>query len=112
MNYNCVKDALIRWVLGSDGEDGATCELLNAIPWGKEIESVISWDDVCDEINDSFGNRTDENNKWWDAAIILTNADELERFHNFITEKTNKVMTVYQGIIDRANSSLTVKKND
>jgi hypothetical protein len=103
IKYCCVKEALIRWVLGTDGQDGATCELIDVIPWGKELESIISWDDVCDEINESFGNRTDENNKWWDAGLILTNVDELERFMSFITEKTNKVMTVYQGIIDKAN---------
>ena len=109
MNYSRVKEGLIRWVLGTDGEDGATCELLNVIPWGKEIESVISWNDVCDEINESFGNRTDENGKMWDAGIILTNTTELVRFNEFITKKTNKVMTVYQGIIDKANSLCNTK---
>lgn len=97
IKYNRLKEALIHWVL----EGG---RVLDAIPWGKEIESVIPWEDVSDRILDSIGSRTDENNKWWDVAKILTNADELERFHNFITEKTNKVMTVYQGIIDKANS--------
>lgn len=104
IKYNRLKEALIRWVLGTDGQDGATCELLDVIPWDDELETLICWDDVYDEINDSFGCRTDENNKWWDARTILTNADELERFYNFITEKTNKVMTVYQGIIDKANA--------
>lgn len=84
IKYNCVKEALIRWVLGTDGEDGATCSLIDVIPWGKELESVISWNDVCDEIYESFGDRTDENGKLWDAATILTNADELERFMSFI----------------------------
>lgn len=98
-----LKEALIRWVLGTDGQDGATCELLDVIPWGDELESVISWDDVYNEINESFGSRTDENNKWWDAGIILTQASELERFMSFITEKTKNVMKVYQGIIDKAN---------
>lgn len=97
MEYNRVKEALIRWVLVPGGQ------VFDVIPWSKEIESVIPWKDVCDEINESFGSRTDENNKWWDVAIILTNADELERFMSFIIEKTNKVMTVYQGIIDKAN---------
>lgn len=104
MNKVYVKEALIRWVLGTDGQDGGTCELIDVIPWGKELESVISWNDVCDEINDSFGNRTDENGKLWDVAKILTNANELERFMSFIIEKTNKIMTVYQGIIDKANA--------
>lgn len=109
INYNYVKEALIRWVLGTDGQDGATCELLNVIPWGKELESVISWNDVCDEINDSFGWRTDENNKWWDVGIILTNTTELVRFNEFITKKTNTVMDVYQGIIDKANKLCDTK---
>ena len=103
MKYDCVKEGLIRWVLGTDGQNGKTCELNNVIPWDDEIDSVIPWGDVADYINDSFGGRTDENGKFWDAGIILTNADELERFMSFIIEKTNKVMTVYQGIIDRAN---------
>ena len=109
MKYTCVKEALIRWVLGTDGEDGATCELIDVIPWGKEIDSVLSWDDVCDEINESFGNRTDENGKNWDVAVILTNTKELSRFNTFITEKTNKVMIVYQGIIERANRLCNTK---
>jgi hypothetical protein len=74
------------------------------IPWDEEIESVIPWEDVCDEINEAFGCRTDENNKWWDAGVIFTNENEFKRFDKFITEKTNKVMIVYQGIIDKANS--------
>jgi hypothetical protein len=97
MKYNRVKEALIRWALGIGGQ------VLDVIPWSKEIESVIPWEDVCDEIDKSFGSRTDEKGKLWDAGIILTNADELERFMSFIIEKTNKVMTVYQGIIDKAN---------
>lgn len=71
---------------------------------GEKIESVIPWEDVCDKINEAFGYRTDENNKWWDAGIIFTDENEFKRFDKFITEKTNKVMTVYQGIIDKANS--------
>ena len=111
MEYSRVKEALIRWVLGTDGQDGATCELGDAIPWDEEIDSIIPWGDVIDEINDSFGIRTDENNKLWDVAIILTNANELERFMSFIIEKTNKVMTVYQGIIDKANSLYIEQEN-
>jgi hypothetical protein len=104
MNFNCVKEALIRWVLGTDGQKGATWVLCDTIPWGKEIEEVISWKDVYGDFSEAFGSRTDENGELWDEVKILTNADELVRFHNFITEKTNKVMTVYQGIIDKANS--------
>jgi hypothetical protein len=109
IKYEYVKESLIRWVLGTDGQDGATCELIDAIPWGKEIESVISWNDVCDEINESFGDRTDEKGKSWDAGIILTNAYELERFMSFIIQKTNNVMKVYQGIVDKANSLCNTK---
>jgi hypothetical protein len=103
MKYSRVKEALVRWVLGTDGHNGANCSLYDMIPWGEKIESVIPWEDVCDEINEAFGCRTDENNKWWDAGVIFTNENEFKRFDKFITEKTNKVMTVYQGIIDKAN---------
>ena len=109
MNRVRVKEALIRWVLGTDGEDGATSELIDVVPWGEEIDSVISWDDVCDEINESFGNRTDENGKKWDIGIILTNTEELLRFNAFITLKTQNVMKVYQGIVDKANSLYNTK---
>jgi hypothetical protein len=109
IKYNCVKESLIRWVLGTDGQDGATCELIDVIPWGKELESVISWNEVCDDINDSFGGRTDEKGKLWDIGIILTKADELERFMSFIIQKTNNVMKVYQGIIDKANRLCNTK---
>ncbi len=109
MNKLYVKESLIRWVLGTDEQDGATCELLNVIPWGKEIESVISWNEVCDDINDSFGNRTDENGKMWDVGIILTNENEFERFDKFITEKTNNVVSVYQDIVDKANKLCNTK---
>ena len=108
INEHHLKEALIRWVLG-DGQDCATCELLDVIPWGDELESVISWNDVCDEIIDSFGGRTDENGKMWDIGVILTQASELERFISFITEKTNKVLKVYQGLIDKANSLCNTK---
>ena len=104
-----LKEALIRWVLGTDRNDGETCELIGVIPWDDDIDSIISWNDVCDEVNDSFGGRTDENGKLWDAGIILTQASELERFMSFIIEKTNNVMKVYQAIIDRANSLCNAK---
>jgi hypothetical protein len=97
MEYNRVKEALIRWVLVPGGQ------VFDVIPWSKEIESVIPWKDVCDEIDKSFGSRTDENNKWWDIGVILTNSKEYFRFDNFISLKTKNVMKVYQGIIDRAN---------
>jgi hypothetical protein len=109
MNYQYVKEALIRWVLGTDGQDGATCELIGVIPWGKELESVISWNKVCDDINDSFGGRTDEKGKLWDVGIILTNKNEFDRFNRFITLKANNVVSVYQSIIDRANSLCNTK---
>lgn len=109
MKYSCIKEALIRWVLGTDGQNGKTCKLNNVIPWDNEIESVIAWDDVYSEISDSFGDRTDENGKMWDIVAVLTQASELERFISFITEKTNKVVLVYQGIIDRANSLCNAK---
>lgn len=97
MEYSRVKEALIRWVLVPGGQ------VFDVIPWSKEIESVIPWEDVSDEIIKSFGSITDEKGKLWDVAIILTNAYELERFMSFIIEKTNNVVKVYQGIIDRAN---------
>jgi hypothetical protein len=109
MNMFYVRESLIRWVLGTDGQDGATCELIDVIPWGKELDSVISWNEVCDDINDSFGGRTDEKGKLWDIGIILTNKNEFERFDKFITIKTNNVMKVYQGIIDKANSLCNAK---
>ena len=104
-----LKEALIRWVLGTDRNDGETCELIGVIPWDDDIDSIISWNDVCDEVNDSFGGRTDENGNLWDAGIILTQASELERFMSFIIEKTNNVMKVYQGVIDKANSVCNTK---
>jgi hypothetical protein len=109
IKYTCVKEALVRWVLGTDGQDGGTCEVLGTIPWGEEIESVIPWEDVSEEIDECIGSRTDENNKWWDAGVILTNKDEFERFDKFITEKTNKIMIAYQGIIDKANRLCNTK---
>lgn len=104
-----LKEALIRWVLGTDGQNGATCGLISVIPWGDEINSVISWDDVCDYINDSFGSRLDENGKMWDIGVILTNSKEYFRFDNFISLKMKDVMDVYQSIIDRANSVCNTK---
>ena len=109
IKYTCVKEALIRWVLGTDRNDGETCELIGVIPWDDDINSIISWNDVCDEVNDSFGGRTDENGNLWDAGIILSNKAEFDRFDKFITEKTNKVMIVYQGIIDKANKLCNTK---
>jgi hypothetical protein len=111
MNFNCVKESLIRWVLGTDGQDGATWVLCDTIPWGEEIEEVISWNDVYGDFSKAFGSRTDEKGKSWDAGIILTNANELERFMSSIIEKTNKVMIVYQGIIDKANSLYIEQEN-
>lgn len=111
IKYNCVKEAVIRWVLGTDGQNGATWVLCDTIPWSEEIEKVISWDDVYGDFSKVFGSRTDENDELWDEIKILTNADELERFHNFITEKTNKIMIVYQGIIDKANALYIEQEN-
>lgn len=106
IKYNCVREAIIRYVLRSSNR------FIDAIPWSKELESVIPWVEVYGKINNAFGSISDENGKLWDIVSIISKTTELVRFNEFITKKTNKIMTVYQGIIDKANALSKTKTVD
>lgn len=107
-NSENLKKALVEWVLGTDGEDGATCRILDTIPWTDEMESVIPWGEFDKKIDEAIGSR----GVWTQWVYDLVSADRTGlrmEFDNFISEKVAKIYGVYATIIDALNKKVNKK---
>lgn len=79
--------------------------MYNAIPWSIELESLISCDVVRESINDVIDNCNDNiTNKPWDIFEVIIDTDECIRFNNFIDEKVDNIIKVYDSFIERVNN--------
>ena len=107
-NFVELKKTLVKWVLGSDGENGATCRILDAIPWTDEMESVIPWSDFDEKIDFAIGGRGDWAQKVYDLVNPLETGLRAN-FNNFISEKATKIYGVYATMIDALNKKLVKK---
>ena len=105
LNKLKVKQALIRWALGADDENGATGKVLDMIPWGDKIEKVVPWDDASGSIDSAIGTRYDENSKEWDIGLIMTETSTYVRFEEFISKKVDAIADTYQNFIKQANEA-------
>lgn len=110
INIKFLEEALVNWVLGNDGQDGATCEVLATIPWTNEMEKVTMWSDVCEEIDEAIGRRDS-----WDVyrLIFPSPSDEdvgyKREFYDFISKKVSDIVRVYDNIINKLNEKLMMK---
>lgn len=99
-----LKKALLEWVLGTDGEDGATCHILDAIPWTNEMESVIPWSEFDEKIDEAIGGRGVWAQMVYDLVRPVSSSEILRaNFDAFISEKVAKIYGVYATMIDALN---------
>lgn len=110
INKKTLKKALINWVLGTDGNDGATECVMNEIPWSEDKGYDFWRDEVHDKIDTAIGSRYD-NGKYWDVTKLVEYADSYientnyrHRFYFFIDKKVNDIYNTYQEAIDKLNA--------
>ena len=97
-----LKKALLDWMVN----DASIEKLHNVIPWDDEIESLMYWGEVRDAIDDIVNTCYEDNitKKPWNILEVITDTDECIRFNNFVDEKIDKIVKVYDSFIERANS--------
>lgn len=111
LNKTDLEEALINWVFGSDNQDGATSVVLDNIPWTDEMESVIPWRCVDEEIDEAIGLRGG-----WDVYRLLKSTPTIEdckyrnEFEEFILGKVKKIDMVYENLINQLNKKIHPKK--
>ena len=110
INKKTLKKALINWVLGTDGNDGATEYVMNEIPWSEDMGYDFWRDEVHDKIDAAIGSRYD-NGKYWDVTKLVEYADSYientnyrHRFYFFIDKKVEDIYNTYQEAIDKLNA--------
>ena len=110
INKKTLKNALINWVLGTDGNDGATECVMNEIPWSDDMGHDFWQDEVHDKIDEAIGSRYD-NGKYWVVTKLINitdlsieNIEYLNRFNIFIENKVEDIYNTYQEAIDKLNA--------
>ena len=112
INKETLKNALIRWVLGTDGNDGAIDYVMDEIYWDAKM-GFDYWQDVAQyRIRESIGSRYD-GEKCWDVSK-LTNFSDFSnetmeyrnRFCIFIDKKIVNIYSTYQKCINELNKNL------
>ena len=96
-----LKKALLDWMVNDVSID----ELHNVIPWDDELEALMYWGDVRDAIDDivDTGYEDTITKKPWNILEVITDTDECVRFNNFVDEKVDSIVKVYDSFIERAN---------
>jgi hypothetical protein len=112
IDKTALRKALINWVTGADGADGATEFVTNQIPWIEEMGFDFYREEVHDKIDDAIGSRYRGNGALWDVAKMMdftdcnnTTAEYRRQFTAFINEKVENIYNVYQNAIDKLNKS-------
>ena len=97
-----LKKALLDWMVN----DVSIEEVHNVIPWDDVLESLMYWYEVRDAIDDVIDTCYEDNitKKPWNILEVITDTDECIRFNNFIDEKVDKIVKVYDSFIERANN--------
>ena len=110
INKKTLKKALINWVLGTDGNDGATEYVMDEIPWSDDMGLDFWRNEVNDKIDEAIGSRYD-NGKHWDVTKLVEYADSYienisyrHRFYFFIDKKVEDIYNTYQEAIDKLNA--------
>lgn len=98
-----LKNALADWMLGFNGENFATRAVLQCIPWGKDLNDALPWDNVDGEFDLAIGSR----GEWCQRGIVVNNEDgeRLRRkFWAEVDSKCAEICEVYRKSIDKANA--------
>ena len=110
INKETLKNALINWVLGTDGNDGATECVMDEIHWSEDMGYNFWQDEVHEKIDEAIGSRYD-NGKIWVVAKLMdftdSSAETIEyrnRFSIFIEKKVEDIYNTYQEAIDKLNA--------
>ena len=109
INKKTLKKALINWVLGTDGNDGATEYVMDEIPWSDDMGHDFWRNEVHDKIDEAIGSRYD-NGKYWDVTRLVKKFEIVQdlnyhgRFLNFIDKKVEDIYNTYQEAIDKLNA--------
>ena len=104
INKEALKDALINWALGTDGNDGATECVMNEIPWTKEMGFDYWSDVVYEKIDIAIGSRYDDGGECWEVSKLVQDLDyHGRRFLKFIDKKVEDIYNTYQKCLDELN---------
>lgn len=106
-----LKNALADWMLDFDDERFATGKVLQCIPWSKDLNAVLPWDDVDYDFDTAIGSR----GNWCRREIVVNNKDGEDLRRKFWAEVDRKcaaICDVYGKTIDKANAILAGKKED
>ena len=110
IDKTALRKALINWVTGADGADGATEFVMEQIPWTEAMGFDFYREEVHDKIDDAIGSLYRGNGGLWDVAKIMdftdcnnTTAEYRRQFTAFINEKVENIYNVYQNAIDKLN---------
>lgn len=105
INKEALKDALINWVLGTDGSDGATEYVFEEIPWSDDMGIEFWQDEVFDKIDEAIGSRCDDGGECWEVSKLVQDLDyHGRRFLKFIDKKVEDIYNTYQEAIDKLNA--------
>jgi hypothetical protein len=111
IDKTALRKALINWVTGADGADGATEFVTEQIPWTEAMGFDFYREEVHDKIDDAIGSRYREGGAW-DVAKMMdftdsnnATAEYRRQFTAFINEKVENIYNVYQNAIDKLNES-------
>ena len=111
IDKTALRKALINWVTGADGADGATEFVIEQIPWTEAMGFDFYREEVHDKIDDAIGSRYREGGAW-DVAKMMdftdhnnATAEYRRQFTAFINEKVENIYNVYQNAIDKLNES-------
>ena len=109
INKESLKNALIHWVLGTDGNDGAIDYVMDEIYWSEEMGYDYWEDNVHDRIRDAIGSRY-YNGKSWNVSKLTDFSNfsnetmgYRHRFCIFIDKKIEDICSTYQKCIDELN---------
>lgn len=101
-NYSELKKAIIKWVLGTDGENGGTIRILEQIPWSDDMNNMVPFEEYEDKFDEAIGARG-----CWDVCKLvgtdLESNGYRKMFFNVITEKAAKIYGVYADAINTLN---------
>jgi hypothetical protein len=98
-----LKNALADWMLCFDGNDFATGNVLQCIPWNGDLNAVLPWDDVDYDFDTAIGSR----GNWCRREIVVNNEDGENLRRKFWAEVDRKcaaICEVYKKSIDNANA--------
>lgn len=102
-NKGKLQNALANWMLGFDGQEFSTYCVIQCIPWGSELDSVLPWEEVYMEFDNAIGSRGD----WTRVGLTFDNEvgkNLRNKFWNEVNDKCSKICGVYADAIARANA--------